>query len=51
MGVTPPSIYYHFDNLDAIVGTLLDYVIVESSAFATNVRTRPGDAAQRLHGA
>ena len=49
VGVTPPSIYYHFDNLDAIVGTLLDYVIVESSAFATSVRTGPGDAAQRLH--
>jgi AcrR family transcriptional regulator len=49
VGVTPPSIYYHFDNLDAIVGTLLDYVIVESSAFATSVRSRPGDAAQRLH--
>ncbi len=49
IGVTPPSIYFHFDNLDAIVGTLLDYVVVESSAFATSVRSEPGDAAHRLH--
>lgn len=49
VGVTPPSIYYHFDNRDAIVGALLDYVVVESAAFATSVRARPGDAVQRLH--
>ena len=49
VGITPPSIYYHFDNLDAIVGALLDYVVVDSAAFATNVRSKPGDAAQRLH--
>lgn len=49
VGVAPPSIYYHFDNLDAIVGTLLDYVVVESSVFATSVHSEPGDAAHRLH--
>lgn len=49
VGITPPSIYYHFDNLDAIVGALLDYVVVDSAAFATNVRSKQGDAAQRLH--
>jgi TetR/AcrR family transcriptional regulator len=48
VGVTPPSIYYYFDNLDAIVETLLDYVVVESLAFATSVSAQPGDAAERL---
>ncbi len=49
VGITPPSIYYHFDNLDAIVGALLNYVVVDSAAFATSVQITPGDAAQRLH--
>ena len=48
VGVTPPSIYYHFDNLDDIVETLLDYVVVESLAFATSVSAQPGDTAERL---
>ncbi len=49
VGITPPSIYYHFDNLDAIVGALLDYVVVDSAAFATSVQSTSGDASQRLH--
>lgn len=49
VGVTPPSIYYHFENLDAIVGALLDHVVDESSAFATTVRHESGDADRRLH--
>ncbi len=48
VGVTPPSIYYYFANLDDIVETLLDYVVGESLAFATSVSAQPGDAAERL---
>ncbi len=35
VGVSPPAIYYHFDNVDAIVEQLLTYVVEESAAFAT----------------
>ena len=49
VGVTPPSIYYHFENLDAIVGALLDYVVIDSLAFATTVSAQPGQIASRLH--
>jgi|GEM_PF-5163525 len=49
VGVSPPSIYYYFDNLDAIVEALLDYVVVDSLAFATSVSARPGSAPERLH--
>src|SRR5262245_22018203 len=42
VGITPPTIYYHFDNLGAIVGTLLTYVVDESAAFATAAARRAG---------
>lgn len=48
VGVRPPAIYYHFDNLDAIVGQLLDYVVEESAAFATAAASGTGTSAHRL---
>jgi TetR/AcrR family transcriptional regulator len=49
IGVSPPSIYYHFADLDDIVRALLDYVVEESAAFATASATGPGTSARRLH--
>jgi len=48
VGITAPSVYYHFDNLEAIVEALLTYVVDESSAFATAAARRPGPCAERL---
>jgi len=48
VGVTPPTIYYHFDNLDAVVEALLGYVVDESAAFATATARRPGPCRERL---
>jgi AcrR family transcriptional regulator len=48
VGVTAPAIYYHFENLDAIVEELLTYVVEESAAFATAAATSPGSCADRL---
>lgn len=48
VGVRPPAIYYHFDNLDAIVQQLLDYVVVESAAFATLTASAAGTSRERL---
>lgn len=48
VGVTAPTIYYHFANLAAIVETLLTYVVDESAAFATATARRPGPCADRL---
>jgi AcrR family transcriptional regulator len=49
VGVSPPSIYYHFAGLDDIVRALLDYVVDESAAFATASATGAGTPARRLH--
>ncbi len=49
VGVAAPTIYYHFDNLDAIVEALLRYVVEESAAFALNEAKQPGGARERLH--
>jgi AcrR family transcriptional regulator len=49
VGVSPPALYYHFDNIDAIVDALLRYVVVESAAFATGAASGPDPAPQRLH--
>lgn len=49
VGVTPSSVYYHFENIDAIVEALLTYVVDESSAFATAVARRAGPCSERLH--
>ncbi len=49
IGVSPPSIYYHFAGLDDIVRALLDYVVDKSAAFATASATGPGTPARRLH--
>lgn len=48
IGVSSPAIYNWFENLDAIVEALLDYVVVESAAFATAVARRPGRCTERL---
>ena len=48
VGVSPPAIYYHFDNVDAIVEQLLTYVVEESAAFATAAALEHGTAADRL---
>jgi AcrR family transcriptional regulator len=49
IGVSAPSIYYHFAGLDDIVRALLDYVVEESAAFATASAGGPGTPARRLH--
>lgn len=49
VGVASPTIYYHFDNLDAIVETLLRYVVDESAVFAVTEAKLPGPASERLH--
>lgn len=48
IGIAAPTIYYHFDNLDTIVETLLRYVVEESAAFASHEAGRPGRCADRL---
>ena len=48
VGITPPTIYYHFENLAAIVEALLTYVVDESAAFATAAARRSGPCADRL---
>jgi AcrR family transcriptional regulator len=48
VGVSSPAIYNYFENLDAIVEALLEYVVGESAAFATAVARRPGRCAERL---
>jgi AcrR family transcriptional regulator len=48
VGITAPTIYYHFENHDAIVGTLLAYVVDESAAFATAAARRSGPCSDRL---
>ena len=48
VGITPPTIYYHFENLPAIVEALLTYVVDESAAFATAAARRSGPCADRL---
>lgn len=49
VGVSAPAIYHWFENLDAIVGALLDYVVDESAAFATAAADSSGTASERLH--
>jgi AcrR family transcriptional regulator len=48
VGVTAPTIYYYYDDLDAIVEALLRYVVDESAAFATHEADRSGPCAERL---
>jgi AcrR family transcriptional regulator len=48
VGVKAPAIYYHFANLDAIVAHLLDYVVDESTAFATRSVDAAGTSSERL---
>jgi AcrR family transcriptional regulator len=48
VGVSAPAIYYHFDNVDAIVEQLLAYVVDESAAFATAAARGDGPPADRL---
>lgn len=48
VGVRAPAIYYHFANLDAIVVHLLDYVVDESTAFATRSVDAAGTSSERL---
>jgi AcrR family transcriptional regulator len=48
VGVSPPAIYYHFGNVDAIVAQLLAYVVDESAAFATAAARGDGSPAERL---
>ena len=48
VGVSSPAIYNWFGNLDAVVEALLEYVVVESAAFATAVARRPGGCMERL---
>jgi AcrR family transcriptional regulator len=48
VGVSPPAIYYHFENLDAIVETLLTYVVEESAAFATAAAAGTASCTERL---
>ena len=48
VGVSAPAIYHYFENLDAIVEALLQYVVEESAAFATAAAGRAGGCAERL---
>lgn len=48
VGVSPPALYHWFENLDAIVEALLEYVVVESAAYATAVADGPGRCADRI---
>lgn len=47
-GMSAPAIYHYFENLDAIVESLLQYVVAESAAFATATARRPGACVERL---
>ncbi len=49
VGVTSSSVYYHFDNIDAIVEALLTYVVDDSAAFATAAARDSGPCSERLH--
>lgn len=49
VGISAPAVYHWFDNLDAIVSALLDYVVDESAAFATAAANQSGSASRRLH--
>lgn len=49
IGVSSPAIYHWFENIDAILAALLDYVVDESAAFATAAATAPGTPSARLH--
>lgn len=48
VGVRAPTIYHYFENLDDIVGELLEYVVAESAAFARRTAAEPGPAPGRL---
>lgn len=48
VGMSAPAIYHYFENMDAIVEALLEYVVEESAAFATAAAGRPGSSAERL---
>jgi TetR/AcrR family transcriptional regulator len=48
VGVSPPAIYYYFDNHRAIVEALLDYVVNESAAFAVAAASADGPCGDRL---
>jgi AcrR family transcriptional regulator len=48
VGVSPPALYYHFDNIEAIVEELLTYVVEESAAYATAAARGQGTAVDRL---
>lgn len=48
VGVSPPAIYYYFDNVDEIVERLLTFVVEESAAFATAAAREDGAATDRL---
>ncbi len=48
VGITAPTMYYYFENLDAIVEALLSYVIDDSAAFATAAARRTGPCPDRL---
>lgn len=47
--MSAPAVYHYFENLDDIVETLLQYVVAESAAFATETARRPGPCKERLH--
>ena len=48
VGITAPTMYYYFDNLNAIVEALLTYVVDDSAAFATAAAKGTGPAPERL---
>lgn len=48
VGVRTPAVYYHFDNMGAIVEALLSYVVDESAAFATAATASDGSCSDRL---
>ena len=41
--------YHWFENLDAIIKSLLEYVVDESAAYATAAADRSGNPSDRLH--
>jgi AcrR family transcriptional regulator len=49
VGVSSSSVYYYFENIDAIVEALLTYVVEDSAAFATAAARRSGPCTERLH--
>jgi AcrR family transcriptional regulator len=49
VGVSSSSVYYHFENINAIVEALLTYVVEESAAFATAAARQSGPSTERLH--